>query len=105
MLKLEEQRLVKENNQAKLLYDKTIKDNNDRLTLKRDEIYKRSPVILIHRITPGSLNETDLLAIHHLNKEERKDKRKTLVNEFRLDLLKKYKAGSLQEEELIKLVK
>lgn len=104
-LRLEESKTLERNNQAKAIYDQTVEKNNKALEVYQDVLYGEDPIILIHRITPSALSEADLLKLHHLNKEERKEKRKELVNQFKLELLTKYKKGDISKDELFELVK
>jgi len=104
-LRLVEQQTLRKNNEARKIYDETVEKNNDMLFQEQCALYERSPVILIHRITPGALSESDLLKLHSLNKEERRMKRKELLDDFKLELLNKYNTGEISKEDLLEYVK
>jgi hypothetical protein len=104
-LRLDENKTMKANNEAKRIYEAAVERNNRELLDKQTALYEEEPVILIHRITPGALSETDLIKLHSLNKEQRKLKRKELVKQYRINLLEDYNTGKLSKEELIELVK
>jgi hypothetical protein len=96
---------MEKNNKARRLYEDTIKKNNEEFAFEEDMVYREEPVLLIHKVRPSAMSESDLLSIHSLTKEQRRLKRLELVNGFRLDLLRRYKEGDLSLDELLKLVK
>jgi hypothetical protein len=93
------------NNKAREIFNASIELNNRNLELYEDSLYKESPVILIHKVTPSALPEADMLCLHELNKEQRRDRRKKLVNDYRLKLLRQHQSGELTIQQLLALVK
>jgi hypothetical protein len=102
---MKERNAQDKNNEARKIYDEAVAQNNLEIKEAQDQLYKENPVLLIHRITPGALSEADLLKLHHLNKEERKLKRKELIDSYKIELLRRFESGDLSQEELIDLVK
>lgn len=96
---------IEANNKARLLYEETIALNNKQLATFEDKIYFDNPVIMIHKVNPSALPEAELLKLHSLNKEQRRDIRKDLINQYRKDLLDRFTKGDLSLQELIDLVK
>jgi hypothetical protein len=90
---------------AKRLYDETVRQNQEVQERLEDGIYEEHPVIMIHKITPAALSEADILKIQGLNKEERRLKRKELIDGYRLRLMEKYLNKELTLDELKELVK
>jgi hypothetical protein len=104
-LRLAQNKCLEANLKAKALYDTTIQRNQEELDLIENEVYQANPVILIHRITPAALSEADLLKLQTLNKEERRLKRKELVDVFKLNLMRQYTNQEITLEQLIKITK
>lgn len=104
-LKLEQNKTSAANNKARAIYNESCIRNNESLKLYEDSLYKESPIILIHKVTPSALSEADMLSLHELSKEERKERRKILVNEYRMKLLRQYQDGILTIQQLLSLVK
>lgn len=104
-LRLEQNKTLQSNNKAREVFNASCEANNASLATYEDNLYKQSPVILIHKVTPSALPEADMLCLHELNKEERREKRKSLVNDYRLKLLRDHQSGELTTQQLIDLVK
>lgn len=104
-LRLEQMKTTEENNKARNIFEQSVKRNNELLSNFEDQLYKDNPVILIHKITPSALPEADILKLHELDKEERRQVRKDLVEVYKRKLLKDFRNGNLSLEELINLTK
>jgi hypothetical protein len=104
-LRLAQSKCLEADNKAKEIYDQSLKTNAAELHLVEEQIYDENPIILIHKIMPSALSEADLLKLHDLNKEERKLKRKELLDDYKLNLMERFINKQLTLKELNELVK
>jgi hypothetical protein len=92
--------------EAEAVYKKSVSTANEIYKQKELEICSNAPGLLIHRISSDSLPEHHLLDIMAIsNKKERTEAKKKYLNQYRLELLKKFQKGDISLESLIDLVK